>query len=118
LSSADVSVSATELPADLLLSKPTTRDRVLEAVNTLYRMNELSALGRKVRAREHRLRFVREEHGPAVETAPAYERADATLDDLQEEWQNELEDRDAWRSLEEAESIDELLADASGTADE
>lgn len=118
LSSADVSVSATELPADLLLSKPATRDRVLEAVNTLYRMNELSALGRKVRAREHRLRFVREEHGPAVETAPAYERADATLDDLQEEWQNELEDRDAWRSLEEAESIDELLADASGTADE
>jgi DNA-binding HxlR family transcriptional regulator len=118
LSSADVSVSATELPADLLLSKPTTRDRVLEAVNTLYRMNELSALGRKVRAREHRLRFVREEHGPAVETAPAYERADAALDDLQEEWQNELEDRDAWRSLEEAESIDELLADASGTADE
>ena len=118
LSSADVSVSATELPADLLLSKPATRDRVLEAVNTLYRMNELSTLGRKVRAREHRLRFVREEHGPAVETAPAYERADATLDDLQEEWQNELEDRDAWRSLEEAESIDELLADASGTADE
>jgi DNA-binding HxlR family transcriptional regulator/DNA-binding response OmpR family regulator len=118
LSSADVSVSATELPADLLLSKPATRDRVLEAVNTLYRMNELSALGRRVRAREHRLRFVREEHGPAVETAPAYERADATLDDLQEEWQNELEDRDAWRSLEEAESIDELLADASGTADE
>lgn len=118
LSSADVSVSATELPADLLLSKPATRDRVLEAVNTLYRMNELSALGRKVRAREHRLRFVREEHGPAVETAPAYERADATLDDLQEEWQNELEDRDAWRSLEEVESIDELLADASGIADE
>jgi DNA-binding HxlR family transcriptional regulator/DNA-binding response OmpR family regulator len=118
LSSADVSVSATELPADLLLSKPATRERMLEAVNTLYRMNELSALGRRVRAREHRLRFVREEHGPAVETAPAYERADATLDDLQEEWQNELEDRDAWRSLEEAESIDELLADASGTADE
>ncbi len=118
LSSADVSVSATELPADLLLSKPATRDRVLEAVNRLYRMNELSTLGRKVRAREHRLRFVREEHGPAVETAPAYERADATLDDLQEEWQNELEDRDAWRSLEEAESIDELLADASGITDE
>lgn len=118
LSSADVSVSATELPADLLLSKPATRERVLEAVNTLYRMNELSTLGRKVRAQEHRLQFVREEHGPAVETAPAYERAEATLDDLQEEWQNELEDRDAWRSLEEAESIDELLADASGTADE
>lgn len=118
LSSADVSVSATELPADLLLSKPATRERMLEAVNTLYRMNELSTLGRRVRAREHRLRFVREEHGPAVETAPAYERADATLDDLQEEWQNELEDRDAWRSLEEAESIDELLADASGITDE
>jgi DNA-binding HxlR family transcriptional regulator/DNA-binding response OmpR family regulator len=118
LSSADVSVSATELPADLLLSKPATRERVLEAVNTLYRMNELSTLGRRVRAREHRLRFVREEHGPAVETAPAYERADATLDDLQEEWQNELEDRDAWRSLEEAESIDELLADANGITDE
>jgi DNA-binding HxlR family transcriptional regulator/DNA-binding response OmpR family regulator len=118
LSSADVSVSATELPADLLLSKPATRERVLEAVNTLYRMNELSTLGRKVRAREHRLQFVREEHGPAVETAPAYERADATLDDLQEQWQNELENRDAWRSLEEADSIDELLADASGTTDE
>lgn len=118
LSSADVSVSATELPADLLLSKPATRERVIEAVNTLYRMNELSALGRKVRAREHRLQFVRETRGPAVETAPAYERADATLNDLQEEWQNELEDRDAWRSLEEAESIDEFLADASGTADE
>jgi DNA-binding HxlR family transcriptional regulator/DNA-binding response OmpR family regulator len=118
LSSADVSVSATELPADLLLSKPATRERMLEAVNTLYRMNELSTLGRRVRAREHRLRFVREEHGPAVETAPAYERADATLDDLQEEWQNELEDRDAWRSLEEAESIDELLADASRITDE
>jgi hypothetical protein len=49
---------------------------------------------------------------------PAYERADATLNDLQEEWQNELEDRDMWRSLEEAESIDELLADASGSTDE
>ncbi|WP_136601232.1 winged helix-turn-helix transcriptional regulator [Salinigranum halophilum] len=118
LSSADVSISATELPADLLLSKPATRERVLEAVNTLYRMNELSALGRRVRAREHRLRFIRETHGPAVETVPAYERADAALDDLQEEWQNELEDRDAWRSLEEAESIDELLADVSGITDE
>jgi antirestriction protein len=91
---------------------------MLEAVNTLYRMNELSALGRKVRAQEHRLQFVREEHGPAVETVPAYKRADAALNDLQEEWQNELEDRDAWRSLEEADSIDELLAGANGTADE
>jgi DNA-binding HxlR family transcriptional regulator len=118
LSSADVSVSATELPADLLLSKPATRERMLEAVNTLYRMNELSALGREVRAREHRLQFVREEHGPAVETVPAYERAEATLEDLQEQWQNELEDRDPWRSLEEADSIEELLADASATADE
>jgi DNA-binding HxlR family transcriptional regulator/DNA-binding response OmpR family regulator len=112
LSSADVSASATELPADLLLSKPTTHDRILEAVNTLYRMDDLSTLGRKVRAREHRIKFVKETQGPAVETTPAYQQANATLNDLREEWENKLQDRDAWRSLSAAESIDELLADS------
>jgi DNA-binding HxlR family transcriptional regulator len=118
LSSADVSVAATELPVDMLLSKPAKHDALLDAVNLLYRMNELSALGRKIQAREHRHQFVRETQGPAVVTTPEYEQAEAELEALRAEWEEELEDRDAWRSLSDADSIDELLADGATDTDD
>ncbi|MFC7230121.1 winged helix-turn-helix transcriptional regulator (plasmid) [Salinirubellus salinus] len=118
LSSADVSVAATELPVDMLLSKPAKHDELLDAVNLLYRMNELSALGRKIQAREHRHQFVRETQGPAVVTTPEYEQAEVELEALRAEWEEELEDRDAWRSLSDADSIDELLADGATDTDD
>lgn len=113
LSAADVSVSAINLPADLLLTKPSTRDEAVEAVNMLHGMNDFSDLRRKIQAHENRLRHVREVQGPAVETTSEYEQAEATLVELRERWQDELEDRDPWRSLSKADSVDELFGNKS-----
>ncbi|ESS12440.1 MAG: putative transcriptional regulator [uncultured archaeon A07HR60] len=118
LSAVDVSVSAAELPADLLLTKPTTQEELLGAVKLLDRMNDFSDLRRKIRAREHRLKYVRETQGPAVKTTAEYEQAEVTLEEMRDEWQDQLEQDEAWRKFSNADSIEELLGQVPSAPDD
>ena len=111
LSSTDISVQMVELPADMLLSKPTSEAELTDAVNRLYRMNELSPLARRVQAYDQRLSFVRDAQGPAVEATEPYRRATETHESLRQRWKENLNDQAAWRSLEAADSIDELVSE-------
>ena len=111
LSSTDISVQMVELPADMLLSKPTSEAELTDAVSRLYRMNELSSLARRVQAYDQRLSFVRDAQGPAVEATEPYRRATETHESLRQRWKENLNDQAAWRSLEAADSIDELVSE-------
>jgi DNA-binding HxlR family transcriptional regulator/CheY-like chemotaxis protein len=99
LSSAQPDPSDVDSSADLLLSKPVGSERLGDAVAELLRLGEASSVAREVRAREHRLAFVRTELGQAVEDVETYRAAKDELDRLVEERQRELEDREPWRRL-------------------
>jgi DNA-binding HxlR family transcriptional regulator len=99
LSSEQVRPTDVSLSADLLLSKPIGRTALENAVVELLRFESLSPVARNVRGRRHRLAFVREQLGSAIEETGVFAAAVEELKCLEAGRDIALREREPWRRL-------------------